>query len=395
LCVLVCLAQVIIDNITDSTHLLWPVNQIITPAIQGKTMKKLQAFTGLYIIFAVVALLAGCTGTQTKIGADESFSIAWAESSGSISLRNSKDGLTWTSVDFPQSILSTTGPGIAADTLDIVHFLATGDKTGHTVGQFGLGPTAYTIATPEILDKSTALAMQSAPALAPAGTNKWYVAFRQNNSVKLLLLTRTVKVGTNQFDYKWTDTTPVLSVNNTLVQGKPSIAVIGDKVLLSWYRGSTPAELQMVVGTITTSGTVTWKGGYVFPYTHSSAGAVELAHDLTQDGSQFVLGVVREDLPASPPLKLYSLHTYGSKDGQQWQALSVLGSKSSAKSVHQSNPLGLAVKSNGHMFVAQSAAGQLRAFFFNGSKWNDVSGSFSGVYPLKGTGIAVVNTGRP
>lgn len=105
--------------------------------------------------------------------------------------------------------------------------------------------------------------------------------------------------------------------------------------------------------------------------------------------------MVREDLPASPTLKVYSLHTYGSKDGQQWQALSVLGVKSSDKSVHQSNPLGLAVKSNGHMFVAQSAAGQFLAFSFNGSKWNDVSGSFSGVYPLKGAGIAVVNTGRP
>lgn len=362
---------------------------------QGKKMKKTHAFTGLYIIFMVVTLFAGCTGTQTKVGADESYSVAWVESSGSISLQNSKDGLTWTPVAFPQSIVSTTGPGITADTLDVIHFLATGDKTGHTVGQFGLGPTAYNIATPEILDKNTALAMQSAPALAPAGTNKWYVAFRQNKSVKMLLLNRTVKVGTNQFDYKWTDTTPILSVNNTLVEGKPSIAVIGDKVLLSWYRASTPAQLQMAVGTITISGTVAWKGGYVFPYTHTGAGGVELAHDLTQDGSQFVLGVVREDLPSSPPLKLYSLHTYGSKDGLQWQALSALGVKSSGKSVHHASPLGMAVKSNGHMFVAQSAAGQLRAFFFNGSKWNDVSGNFSGVYPLKGAHIAVVNTGRP
>jgi hypothetical protein len=51
---------------------------------------------------------------------------------------------------------------------------------------------------------------------------------------------------------------------------------------------------------------------------------VELTYYLTQDGSQFLRGVVRENLPASPPLKLYSLHTYGSKNGQKWQALSVL-----------------------------------------------------------------------
>lgn len=358
-------------------------------------MKKTQALTGLYIIIAVAALVTGCTGTPTKIGADESYTVAWAESSGSISLRNSKDGLTWTAVDFPQSILSTTGPGIAGDTYGIAHFLATGDKTGHTVGQFGLGPTAYNITTSEVLDKGTALAMQSAPALARPGTNKWYVAFRRNNSVKLFLLNRTVKSGTSQFNYQWTDTTPVLSVNNTLVQGRPSIAVLGDKVLLSWYRASTPAQLQMVVGTVTASGTVAWQGGYVFPYTHPGAGGVELAHDLSQDGSQFVLGVVREDLPASPPLKLYSLHTYGSKNGLQWKARPALGVKSSGKSVHHASPLGLAVKSNGHMFVAQSAAGQLRAFFFNGSKWNEVSGSFSGVYPLKNAGIAVINSGRP
>ncbi|MFT4993796.1 MAG: putative aconitase, partial [Paraglaciecola sp.] len=62
--------------------------------IREKTMKKTQALTGLYIIIAVAALVTGCTGTPTKIGADESYTVAWAESSGSISLRNSKDGLT-------------------------------------------------------------------------------------------------------------------------------------------------------------------------------------------------------------------------------------------------------------------------------------------------------------
>ncbi|MFQ3198087.1 MAG: hypothetical protein ACJAUL_003234 [Paraglaciecola sp.] len=62
----------------------------------------------------------------------------------------------------------------------------------------------------------------------------------------------------------------------------------------------------------------------MFPYTYTAAGKVELTYYLTQDGSQFLRGVVRENLPASPPLKLYSLHTYGSKNGQKWQALSVL-----------------------------------------------------------------------
>ena len=156
-----------------------------------------------------------------------------------------------------------------------------------------------------------------------------------------------------------------------------------------------PAELQIAVGNISSSGIVTWLGGYVFPYTHNGAGGVELVHDLTHDHNQFILGIVRQDFPPSPPLKHYSLYIYASKDGLKWQLRSILGLKTVSKSMHNSGSLGLAAKSNGHMLVAQFVAEMLKAFHYDGNLWSDISSTFSSAYPAKNTYIAVVNTRHP
>ena len=343
----------------------------------------------------VSVVLAGCTGGSTKIGADESYTVAWVDSSDTITVRNSKDGLAWDPLPFPTSVKSSTGPGIAADPMGIMHLIMTNVPSGNTVGVFGLGPQAYTLTKPDTLATASQISMHSAPALASTDNDTWYVTYREQQSAKLTLLKRIAVSGGPGFTNTWSDETPSLGVNNTSVVGRPSLAIVGTRVVLTWHRQAQPPELQVVVGDAAANGSITWLGGYVFPHTHTGAGGVEPAHDLTQDGKQFVLGVVREDLPPSPPLKHYSLYVYHSADGKKWQLKTVLGTKSAGKSMHYESPLGLATKSNGQMMVAQSAAGLLRAFRYDGSKWDDISNLFPTAYPAKGKHVAVVNTGRP
>ena len=332
---------------------------------------------GVTLLFAAIGL-AACGGIK------ETFTLAWSDTKGGVHVQSSEDGATWKDAAFPSTFKTVVGVGVADDPSGAEYLVIGQAPNGDRVGVFGLGPDGWMIRPPDVLANKSVGLMDTGPAMASSSPERWYLAYRSGENAKVAYLERKGegKVGSVKWKNTWKDETPLLNVNNTAVQGWPSISIKGTRVVVSWFRkpAGGAGELQMAIGDLQANGSIKWLGGQVFPNSEPNVGGVELEHDLCNDGKHFFLGVTRYDGAAT--LKHYGLYLYKSVDGMKWTRVQYVGMKTPTvkQSFHNNSPLSIAVNSKGVIVVAEYGGGVSRVWRFD-KKWSKASTTVFSGYP--------------
>jgi hypothetical protein len=342
------------------------------------------------VLFLAAIGLAACTGSGIK----ETFSLAWSDSKGGVHVQYSEDGAAWKNAAFPSTFKTVVGVGVAADPVGAEYLLIGQAQNGDRVGVFSLGPDGYMIRPPDVLANKSVGLMDTGPAMSSSSLERWYLAYRSVENVKVAYLERVGEgeVGSTKWKNTWKDETPLLNVNNTAVQGWPSLSIKGTRVVVSWFRkpaGGT-GELQIAIGDLQPNGSIKWLGGQVFPNSEPNAGGVELEHDLCNDGQHFFLGVTRKDGGAQ--VGQYGLYLYKSVDGMKWTLNQYVGMKTPTvkESFHNASPLGIAVNSKGVIVVAEYGGGVSRVWRFD-KQWSKSSSKVFSGYPASNKRFSLIS----
>lgn len=347
-------------------------------------------------LFLAVIGLAACTGGGIK----ETFTLAWSDTKGGVHVQYSEDGVAWKDAVFPSTFKTVVGVGVAADPVGVEYLLIGQAPNGDRIGVFSLGPDGYIIRPPDVLANNSVGLMDTGPAMASSSLERWYLAYRSGKNVKVAYLERVSedKLGSVKWKNTWKDETPMLNVNNTAVQGWPSLSIKGTRVVVSWFRQPTggTGELQMAIGDLQPSGSIKWLGGQVFPNSEPNVGGVELEHDLCNDGKHFILGVTREDVGVGATFKSYGLYLYKSVDGMKWTLEQYVGMKNPAvkESFHHASPLGISANSKGVIVVAESSGGVGRVWRFD-KQWAKSSKKVFSGYPASNKHFSLISNVQP
>ena len=348
-----------------------------------RIISKQSIWLGCVVLLAAIGL-AACTGEG---GIKETFTLAWSDTKGGVYVQYSGDGVTWKNAKFPSTFKTVVGVGMAADPVGAEYLLIGQAPKGDRVGVFGLGPDGWMIRPPDVLANKSVGLMDTGPAMASSSLERWYLAYRSGGNTKVAYLER--KKGKNT----WKDETPLLNVNNTAVQGWPSLSIKGTRIIVSWFRkpAGGAGELQTAIGDLQANGSIKWLGGQVFPNSEPNVGGVELEHDLCNDGKHFFLGVTREE--GIDRLANYGLYLYKSVDGMKWTLHQSVGMKTPSvkQSFNKTAPLSIAVNSKGVIMVAENGNSQGRVWRFE-KQWSMNSGSaFSGFSVFKPKRISLIS----
>lgn len=342
------------------------------------------------LLFAVIGLTACNSG-----GIKETFTLAWSDTKGGVHVQYSEDGAAWKDAAFPSTLKTVVGVGVAADPSGTMYLVIGQTQNGDRVGVFGLGPDGWMIRPPDVLANKSVGLMETGAAIASSSPERWYIAYRSGKNAKVAYLERKgeSKLGSVKWKNTWKDETPLLNVNNTDVQGWPSISIKGTRVVVSWFRkpAGGAGELQMAIGDLQGNGSIKWLGGQVFPNSEPNVGGVELEHDLCNDRKHFFLGVTRNE--GGAPFNSYGLYLYKSVDGMKWTYVQYVGMKTPTvkQSFYHNSPLSIAVNSKGVIMVAENGNSQGRVWRFE-KQWSKNSGSaFSGFTVFKPKHISLIS----
>lgn len=355
-------------------------------------MPILRSVTSATSALLLAVVLAACGATQFQIEPNERFTLAYRLTDGSVRVRHSLDGLAWSTADtFPLLHATQRGPGLAA-TPDGVNYSVVGEEVdfGGNRGRwqaFGLGANTYSdfVEQPSIPDVWT-----SAPSVAYAGNQQWLIAVRTGAAVAV-----------HAFDAASKETREVSLdsiANNVSVTGRPGLAIFNDTAVLTFHQDlpGLPATLQIVIGDID-NGDVSF--GLQGSLTNAFQGTTRLErfHDLSHDGSNFVLGIVRRDESTGQPLATHSLFVLDSSDGINWTQRTRLGVSTPPGRSVRVMPMSLAALSDGTLLAAfHGGLANRDVFRFDGAGWSEVQAGLMFDLPSAGSfDFGLISGGAP
>lgn len=339
----------------------------------------------VFLARALPALLLGLLGAcHTTRVPNERFTLAWRDSGGALHVRFSADGSAWETADVP-AVLVEHGPGVAADPAGTTFLVASHAPTGPLQALWGVGTNNYARFAEIVAENERA---DGAVSVAHAKGSRWLFAFRRAGRARVLAY--------DASERRWSDATPASGVNNVAVQGRPSILVRGERVVLTWFRGQDPIrELQVVLGDLDRAGAVTWRGAYVLGNREEGYGAPVAPHALAHDHAKFLLGVLRPDVDVSGELPAHTLFVYESEDGAEWRERTRFGVRTENGAPLANAPVGLAAHSDGTILAVHNPDGGPRLLRYDGSAWSLLPAKPFTPRPRPRSEIALAASGRP
>ena len=281
------------------------------------------------------------------------FTLAYVDTHWRLQIRLSDDGLNWRSASVGHPEIDRA-PGIAANDTGVFYLAIFQDAVSNAGFMMGLGPATWD-SRPSTVGNGHRGEIGSGTSILHVQGKKWLVAFRHGNRAKVLEFDSSSSVR----DFG-SDVTPVAAVTNDNLDDRPAMVNRNGSLIVSWLM--TNKRLQVVTGNVA-SGAPVWDAGYLFTTPERGFLAPERAHDLSTDGQNFYLAVVRARVPEpGQTIKHYFLFIYRSTDGQHWTMLT-------SHEIQVPSALTIAARGTNDIVAIATGSTFTTALRFDGSSW--------------------------
>ena len=267
---------------------------------------------GIFSIVASNGPSPGPSPTTPVIAAIDTYMFSYIDRQGRVRVRWSQDGWRWEDGDINTAPAHDSGVGSASnvDGVGLTRWVAYPSFSGRLVLHAALGATFDPSG-----NEFSAVRTRGAPTMTAISGSNWVVATLGGNLNQAAVF--------NVFDGRntLTDITPAnpVPILNDQLQRPPQIMSRGGTFVAAWMRWQTvgptrvPIDIRVLRGT-DASGTIVWQGSSLFGNSEPGFTGPLTDPALTHDGSEFLLGVVRQETASNDEF----LFIYRSSDAVSW-----------------------------------------------------------------------------